>query len=141
MSTNQYKRFQIGNICFVTRKEDKIDKVVGIYDYTNRTIFLFEGRHRHARQKFRQFSDVINGASLERFDVIYTLFNAEAWIDHAFDLPDLPRYLNVGSLTTRSPVSTSSVAYGNITDLLIEEFVTNPRANLNIGVMKMAVRG
>lgn len=137
--TKRYQRLQVGNVCFFLLREDRREKVVGIHDFGARLIFLFEGRHRHGRQKFKQFDDIVGSASLERFDFIYTLFNADAWLEHS-TYQDTPPKLLVGSMTVHSPAISSSIALPNLAEILAGEVNEDMWKQLEINTVKMAVR-
>lgn len=134
------KRLQVGNVAFFHIREDEMEKVVGIHDFANRIIFLFEGNHRHGRQKFRQYAAVVSEASLERFDDIYTLHGAEAWLSHTAENTESFQYLNVGSLTVKSPVLTTSVAYPDLKYTLIGGSGASQRDELRIVTTHTKVR-
>lgn len=135
-----FKRLQIGNAAFFYIREDEMDKVIGIHDFAYKDIFLFEGRHRHARQKFRQFDAIVSAASLERFDSVYTLHGAEAWLGYTPG-SKAPQYLNVGSLTVKSPVLTTSLAYPDLAYTLIGSSGASQRTELGIVLTHMKVSG
>lgn len=137
--TSRYNRVVAGNVVLFTIREDRRDKVVGIHDFGARLIFLFEGRHRHGRQKFRQFDDIVMGASLERFDLIYTLFNADAWLEHPTD-PDTPPTLLVSSMTVPSPVISCSIATPRLAEILVRDRNESTWKHLEINTVRMAVR-
>lgn len=137
--TRRYNRVVAGNVVLFTIREDQREKVVGIHDFGTRLIFLFEGRHRHGRQKFRQFDDIVMGASLERFDFIYTLFNADAWLEHPTD-PDVPPTLLIGSMTVHSPVISSSIASPKLAEILVRDRNESTWKHLEINTVRMAVR-
>lgn len=134
------KRLQVGNIAFFHIREDEMDKVIGIHDFANRLIFLFEGRHRHARQKFRQYAAIVSEASLERFDDIYTLHGAEAWFGYAPAYSKTPQYLNLGSLTVKNPVLTTSVAYPDLKQTLFGDGTALQREAMGIVTIRTKVR-
>lgn len=133
------KRLQVGNIAFFHIREDEMDKVIGIHDFANRIIFLFEGKHRHARQKFRQYAAIVSEASLERFDDVYTLHNTEAWFSRTAETTEGFHYLNIGSLTVKSPVLTTSVAYPDLAYTLIGGSGASQRTELGIVLTSMKV--
>lgn len=134
------KRLQVGNIAFFHIREDEMDKVIGIHDFASRVIFLFEGRHRHARQKFRQYAAIVSEASLERFDDIYTLHGAEAWLGYTEGSSKAPQYLNLGSLSVRSPVLTTSVAYPDLKQTLFGDGTKSQREEMGIITIRTKVR-
>lgn len=133
-------RLQVGNIAFFHIREDEMDKVIGIHDFASRIIFLFEGRHRHARQKFRQYAAIVSEASLERFDDIYTLHGAEAWFSYAPGVPATPQYLNLGSLTVKDPVLVTSVAYPDLKHTLFGDGTALQRNEMAIVTIRTKVR-
>lgn len=141
VETKRYRRLQVSNVCFFLLREDHRDKIIGIYDYSAKLIFLFEGAHRHARQKFRQFSDLVDGAPLERFNFVYTLFNAEAWLTEGEPDNKVPPRINIASTLVRSPVFTSSIAYPSIGELYLKSMEDGKAELDGVTIVKTAIRG
>lgn len=139
--TERYRRLQVGNVCYFLLRENQRDKIIGIYDYSAKLIFLFEGVHRHARQKFSQFSDLVNGAPLERFNFVYTLFNAEAWLTDSQPDNKVPPRINIASTLVRSPVFTSSIAYPSVGELYLKSMEGGKAELDGVTVVKTAIRG
>jgi len=134
------RRVVVGHLCYFILREDGKDKVIGIHDFYERNIFAFEGKHRHARQKVRQLNMVVSDASLERFERVYIIGGAEAWLDGVGEDKTIPAQLNIGSLTNPKIVHTAAVVFNGISEMIINEIVNTATSESGYTTIKMKVR-